>query len=152
MTGVPDFVPYRADADVIAIGIGLRERTLPRRRWTHEAHLTAAVWCLNSLGESEALRTMPVLIRAYNEATGVPNTDTSGFHETITTAFLRAASASLSGQPDVPLFVACNQLILSPVGKSDYLLSYWSRPCLFSVEARRRWVDADLKQFPFEGG
>jgi hypothetical protein len=29
------------------------------------------------------------------------------------------------------------------------LLAYWSRPLLFSAEARRTWVDPDLRPLPF---
>ena len=42
--------------------------------------------------------TLPGLIRAFNEATGTPNTDTGGYHETITRASLRAARYRTSGR------------------------------------------------------
>ena len=48
---------------------------------------------------ANAFREMPGLIRAYNESTGVPNTDTGGYHETITLASLRAACAWLARRP-----------------------------------------------------
>ena len=34
-------------------------------------------------------------------------------------------------------------------GRSDWLLRYWSRPVLFSVQARRSWVEPDLEPLPF---
>jgi hypothetical protein len=92
---------------------------------------------------------MPNIIRAYNEATGVANTDTSGYHETITLASLRAARAFLAKHPARPLFMTCNALLNSPLGKSNWPLAYWSRSRLFSVEARRAWLDPDLEVFPF---
>jgi hypothetical protein len=46
---------------------------------------------------------MPGLIRAYNEATNTPNTDTGGYHETITLASLRAARFMLAAHPDTGL-------------------------------------------------
>jgi hypothetical protein len=89
------------------------------------------------------------MIRAYNEATGVANTDSSGYHETITLASLRAARSFLAEHPAGSLFETCNALLASPLGESNWLLAYWSEPLLFSVEARRRWLDPDLAAFPY---
>jgi len=37
----------------------------------------------------------------------------------------------------------------SPFGNKDWLLAYWSKERLFSVEARRAWVEPDLAPLPF---
>ena len=92
---------------------------------------------------------MPPLIRAYNESTGVANTDTTGYHETITVASLRVARAWLADRPEMPLHAALAELLASPHGRSDWLLAYWSRERLFSVIARRAWVDPDLQAFTY---
>jgi hypothetical protein len=95
------------------------------------------------------MRDLPGMIRAYNDATGVANTDTSGYHETITQASIRAADSFLSASAGCPLFATCNALMASPLGHSEWLLAYWSRPRLFSVEARRAWLDPDIRALPF---
>lgn len=92
---------------------------------------------------------MPEMIRAYNVATGGANTDSSGYHETITQASIRAARAFLTARADVPLFAVCNELMRSQLGNSDWPLRYWSREKLFSTEARREWVEPDLEEFPW---
>jgi hypothetical protein len=96
-----------------------------------------------------AVRDMPGFIRAYNEVTGTPNTDTGGYHETITLASLRAAHAWLAARPHMSLHSALEELLVSPFGRSDWLLSYWTRPTLFSVAARRSWIEPDVKPLPF---
>jgi hypothetical protein len=53
----------------------------------------------------------------------------------------------MSARPFIPF--TCNALLASPLGKSDWLLGYWSRTLLFSVEAGRGWVEPDLKPLPF---
>jgi hypothetical protein len=142
-------MPYfRSDTEIERIGRGLRDRSLPKPEWTHAAHFAAAFWLLRERG-CAALAEMPGLIRAYNEATGVPNTDAGGYHETITAASLRAARAWLTARPGVPLHVALNELLEGDLGRSDWLLAYWSREVLFSVTARRSWVDPDRAQLPF---
>jgi hypothetical protein len=141
-------LPFSSDAGIDRIGRGLLDRSLPKPEWTHAAHFAAAFWLLRRL-DMNAIRDMPGLIRAYNEATGTPNTDTSGYHETITLASLRAACAWLARRPKMPLFEALNELLVSPYGRSDWLLAYWSKPVLFSVTARRVWVEPDLQPLPF---
>lgn len=139
---------FSSEAEINHIGLGVLERSLPKREWTHDAHFAAAFWVLRR-PDMDANRDMPGLIRAYNEATGVHNTDSSGYHETITLASLRAAKAWLAARPGMALHEALNGLLASVYGRSDWLLAYWSRPVLFSVEARRTWVEPNLQPLTF---
>ena len=143
------FVPFRSDDEIETIGRGLLDRTLPKTVWTHAAHFAATLWLLQCRPDVELSREMPGIIRGYNEATGGANTDTGGYHETITMASLRAARAFLREHPTRPLFETCNALLTSSLGESNWLLAYWSRPRLFSVEARGAWLDPDLAAFPY---
>lgn len=144
------FIAFSSDDAVAAIGRGLIERTLPKSAWTHGGHFAAALWMMRERPELDPPRDIPPLIRAYNEATGVPNTDQEGYHETITQASLRAAAAFLAGRrAGEPLYESCNALMASPLGKPDWLLSYWSRGRLFSVEARRGWLEPNLAPLPY---
>lgn len=136
---------FSSTAEIERIGRGVAERTLPKSEWTHAAHFAAALWVL-SQPDMNAERDMPKMIRAYNLATGVANTDSGGYHETITLASLRAAHNWLSGRPEKAL----HDLLAGDCGRSsDWLLAYWSKPVLFSVMARRAWIDPDLKPLPF---
>ena len=93
---------------------------------------------------------MPGMIRAYNEATGVANTDSEGYHETITLASLRVAEAFFNEvTPDLPLEQILETLMSSRYANSSWLLEHWSRERLFSVEARRTWQAPDLTELPF---
>jgi hypothetical protein len=140
---------FTCDAEIEAIGRGLFDRTLPKPRWTHAAHFAACVWVLACCPELDAFVVLPAKIRAYNEAMGTPNTDTSGYHETITHASILAARSFIATGERRPLVVLCNALLASPLGRSDWLLAYWSRTLLFSTEARAAWVDPDLAPLPF---
>jgi hypothetical protein len=141
--------PFISDDELAAIAHGVINLTLPKPDWTHRAHFATALWLIARRPDLDVPRAMPGLIRAYNEATGVANTDTGGYHETITQASLRAASSFLGAHPGQPLFAVCNALIESPFGKSDWLLGYWTKVRLFSVEARCVWVEPDVEALPF---
>jgi hypothetical protein len=125
------------------------DRSLPKSQWTHEAHFAAALWLLARRQDLDVARDMPQFIRSYNEATGVANTDSGGYHETITQASVRAARSFVLQAPGRGLCDTCNALLSSPFGKSDWVLTYWSRELLFSVQARKFWVDPDLQPLPF---
>jgi hypothetical protein len=62
---------FHSDAEIEYIARGLTDRSLPKPLWTHAAHFAAALWLLRCRG-ADAMIDMPPLIRAYNEATGVP--------------------------------------------------------------------------------
>jgi hypothetical protein len=136
------------DHDIERIARGVIDRTLPKPEWTHAAHFAAALWILTR-PDMDAAADMPPLIRAYNEATGVRNTDDSGYHETITLASLKAARHWLDARPHASLAHALETLLASAYGKSNWLLAHWSREALFSPTARRTWLDPDLAPLPF---
>ena len=139
---------FETEADIDRIGLGVIGRTLPKPEWTHAAHFAAALWLLRHRPDWRLEARLPALIRAYNEATGVANTDTEGYHETITQASLATARAVLAAHPAArPVHEVANALMAGPLGRSDWPLAWWSKGRLFSVAARRGWVDADLKPF-----
>ena len=141
---------FASEAEILHIGEGLFARSLPRAEWTHAAHFAAALWLMRYRPELDAAVTMPGLIRAYNESVGRVNDDSGGYHETITLASLRAARGVLDAYPpDMPVHRIVNALMWSSLANPNWLLEYWSRDRLMSVEARRGWVEPDLKSLPF---
>jgi hypothetical protein len=141
---------FASEEEIIRIGEGLIACTLPRVEWNHAAHFAAALWLMRYRPELDAAKTMPGLIRGYNESVGGVNDDTRGYHETITLASLRAARGVLNAYPpDMPVYRIVNLLLSTNLANPNWLLEYWSRDRLMSVEARRNWVEPDLKSLPF---
>src|SRR6476661_10670810 len=79
---------FHSDAEIVHVGEGLLARTLPRAEWTHEAHLATTTYLLLRRPDIDVDRELPGLIRRYNESVGGVNSDTEGYHETITRVFL----------------------------------------------------------------
>lgn len=131
------------------VGEGFLSRTLPRSEWTHEAHLAATTYLLLQHPEIDLDHELPGLIRRYNESVGGVNSDTEGYHETITRVFLHGIRLFLSeADADEPLHELVNELLLSPMGQRDWPLRFYSRERLMSVSARRTFVDPDLRALP----
>lgn len=140
---------FASDADVAHIGEGLLSRTLPRPEWTHEAHLAATTYLLLRHPEIDLDHELPGLIRSYNESVGGVNSDTEGYHDTITRVFLHGIRLFL-GEADLSeqLYELVNELLLSPMGRRDWPLRFYSRNLLLSVEARRGFVGPDIGTLP----
>lgn len=138
------------DLDIERLALAMIACTLPKAEWTHEGHFAAALWLLRHRPDLAMPDAMRGLIRRYNEATHTPNTDSSGYHHSITIASLQAAAHHLAMHaPDVPLHDVLAALMASPQGRSDWLLVHWRRETLFSVAARWDWVAPDLAPLPF---
>ena len=138
------------EPDIERIAAGVLARTHPYAEWTHAAHFAAALWLLR---HPETLRRhggMEPVIRGYNEAVGVPNTETRGYHATITEASLRATARALAeAGPHAPLAPLLAALLASPLGQSRWLLAHWSETRLMSLDARRGWLEPDLAPLPY---
>ena len=140
---------FDSDEAVARVGEGLLTRTLPRPEWTHEAHLAATTYLLLKHPEIDLDTELPGLIRRYNESVGGVNSDSEGYHDTITRAYLHGIRLFLSeADIDEPIHELVNELLHSPMGKRDWPLRFWSRERLFGVDARRGWVEPDLAAMP----
>lgn len=150
-----DFSPrlFRSDAEIEHIGEGLLARTLPRSEWTHEAHLAATTYMLLKRPDIDIDKALPDIIRGYNESVGGVNSDTEGYHETITRMFLMGVRLFLAEEDlSRPLYDIVNELLLSPMGRRDWPLRYYSPQRLFSVEARKSFIAPDLAALPWPVG
>src|SRR5690348_3249019 len=140
---------FASDAAVERVGEGLLTRTLPRLEWTHEAHLAATTYLLLRHPEIDLDAELPDLIRRFNESVGGVNSDTEGYHETITRVFLHGVRLFLTeADRSEPVHELVNELLLSPMGRRDWPFRFYSRERLFSVEARRHFVTPDLAALP----
>jgi hypothetical protein len=140
---------FTSDAEIEHLGEGLLACTLAREEWTHEAHLAATTYLLLRRRDVDLDRELAGIIRRFNESVGGVNDDAQGYHETITRVFLHGVRLFLAeADTREPLFDLVNQLLLSPMGRRDWPLRFYSPELLFSVEARREFVPPDLAALP----
>ena len=120
------------------IAEGMLACTLPKPRWTHEAHVLACVSLVRCVGATDALATLRVAIPRYNESTGVANTDTDGYHDTLTVYYVWAVDQLLTADNDT------TAVLHSPLVDRHAALLWWPNETLFSVQARRAFVAPTL--------
>jgi hypothetical protein len=120
------------------------ECRLPKERWTHAAHILTGACYVHVLGQAAAIDRMRVCVKRYNVAVGGKNTETSGYHETITIAWiklldrLRRESGAI-GRADFAR-VAVERF----EGDRQIFERFYAFDLVQSAEARRRWVPPTL--------
>ena len=127
------------------IARALIDRTLPKSDWTHHAHLRAGLWHVLEHGPFEAMELLRARICAYNESVGTANTDTSGYHETITRFYVVIIDRFLSTVDRTADLDVLAELLIAQYGDRRLPLHHYSEKRLFSPVARRAWVEPDLR-------
>jgi hypothetical protein len=132
-------------ADPDALAARFTSLTLPKDAWTHAAHLTVGAWHVDRHGADDALSRLRDGIRRLNESHGNVNTETAGYHETITAAYVWLIAAFLAAcPPGLPLAARVDRLLTGPLAARDMLFTFYSRERLMSMDARAQWVEPDL--------
>ena len=145
-----DFSPrlFTSDAEVIRLGEGLLACSLAKEDWTHEAHLAACLYLLTRRPDVDVDAEIAGIISRFNESVGGVNDDEGGYHDTITRTWLAGVRLFLRAPPEGGLAARVNALLVSPVGRRDWPLGFYSRERLFSVAARRGFVEPDRAPLP----
>jgi hypothetical protein len=122
---------------------------LTHEEWDHRAHLTVAAWYLvHESAEVATERTVSGIVR-FNEARGIEQTRTSGYHETLTRFWLAIVRASLSSLGSgIPAAERIEHVVATYGPQKDLVLEYYNPELIWSWEARVSWVEPDQKPLP----
>lgn len=117
---------------------------LPKELWTHEAHVRMAWLCLCREPFENVLSKVRNGIQRYNASLG----NSTGYHETVTQAYLLLIAARLSEGRSLSFteFKRRHPKLLDR--KEPILLWHYRKETLDSAEARERFVEPDLEPLP----
>jgi 4-hydroxy-tetrahydrodipicolinate synthase len=140
----------RAPGDAAAVGAldelaaRFAAQAIPASEWNHRCHLLVGAWHVFHLGPDLALERLRAGIRRLNQVHGTPETETRGYHETITRAHVELLAIFLGGFPAAtPLEARAAALLESPLASPQALLRFYDRPRLLSPAARAGWLEPD---------
>lgn len=139
--------PFSSCEEVEALARGFESQTLlGEHDWTHRDHVaTAAYYCLTD--PECASDRMRAGIQALNAARGVPQTLTSGYHDTLTIAWTRLIGAHLRSLDTEDRVAKINSVIVALADRRS-TRPYYSEAVIMSPEARYGWVEPDLQPLP----
>jgi hypothetical protein len=138
------------DPDILADGRLLEQFescTLPREQWVHRAHIRVAYLYLVRHPFDLAVEKMRSGIQRYNAAVGVVDGLHTGYHETITQAWMRLIAVTIREQgrgKDSEDFCRQQPHLL----QRTVLRLFYSRERIMSPAAKHNFVEADLTPLP----
>jgi hypothetical protein len=119
------------------------DTTLDKWDWTHEAHLVVAYHMVTHHAPHEDLAHMRAALKQYNVAIGKENTDTSGYHETLTRFWLDRIRAwcihtrgSVSWDEDTLDALLYDRSLTN----RNVWLEYYTEAVIMGTEARHQYV------------
>jgi hypothetical protein len=120
--------------------------TLPKEEWTHGAHLLTGACYVHAMGREPALERMRECVRRYNISVGGKNTETSGYHETITVMWIRLLDGLRreAGSMERAAFASLAVERFEP--RRAVFREYYDFDVVASTEARLQWVEPTLKR------
>ena len=119
------------------------ECTLPKAEWTHEAHLRVGLWHVLQLGPDEALTQLRRRISQYNESVGTANTETSGYHETITRFYVEVIAQFVSSVDATRPVDDLADAFIGRFGDRKLVLRFFDEDRLMTALARNTWIEPD---------
>jgi len=140
MDGLPG-TEYEIEEFLAAFEAG----TLPKERWTHGAHLLGGACYVHELGEAGATAQMRERVRAYNVAVGGKNTETSGYHETVTVFWIKVLSGFHRAHGELPRAEFAAAAVRKFESRRRILAEYYDFDVVNSREARQRWIAPNLR-------
>lgn len=135
----------RTTQDLYTLVKAFENRTLSKCEWTHPAHLAVGLYYCRTLPFAVAKNVMRDGIHWLNDRHGTPNTETSGYHETLTVFWLKRIWNFLDERCEERNLAALSNELIEKFNDPDLPLKYYSRETLFSAEARRDYLSPDRR-------
>jgi hypothetical protein len=121
--------------------------SFPFDQWHHRSHVRVAWNYLTRFGFDAAGQKLRDGIRAYNAANGVVDAPGSGYHETMTMAWLRIIHVTM--QVYGPKETSEEFFDFHPqLGQKKILRLFYSPELFMSPRAKHEFVEPDLTRFP----
>jgi hypothetical protein len=120
---------------------------LPLDQWHHRDHIRLAYLYLRQLPFDQAAARIRAGIKAHNAAHAIPDLPTSGYHETMTIAWLRLVAMVLheyGPEQTADAFCDAHPELL----QKKILRMFYSKDLFMSSRAKAEFVEPDLAPLP----
>lgn len=137
MSALPEFLADEASLHELIDGF--RNRTWPGAKFSHSAHLAVCVGYIEAY--PDALDRLRREIPLYNISQGGMNTDTRGYHETLTVFWHDVVRKFLSEQPkEASLLEKTTAAVREFADKKMLTSQYYDFDVAGSLEARKNYI------------
>lgn len=133
---------YKSEKEILTVVKSFENGTISREDWRHAEHLIVALYYLSHHDFETALVKMRNGIFNLLKSFGVDLSKEMPYHETLTVFWMRTVDDFRTSKNGASMPGICNEL--TETFDKNYPLRFYSREILFSDEARRKFIDADL--------
>jgi hypothetical protein len=134
---------YNSQSEIEAVVRGFETCNTAPADFSHQCHLAVAVSYLHDSTMEQATELMRAGLLRYLDHHGV---DPRKYHESLTIFWMRLIQALLQNMSaDISLLEKTNAVI-ETLADSRLAFEYYSRGLLMSDDARKSWIEPDLRQ------
>jgi len=142
----PPIAHHRAPLSDDVFLVAFEAAAIPLPQWDHLSHLRAARLLIAQMPLAAAIDEIRTRIRRLNQNNRVPETETSGYHETVTIAFMHLVADAYVRDPGITSLDFC--IRHAELSDSRVILRHYSRELLWSAAARARFLPPDRQGLP----
>jgi len=133
---------YKSRDDIELVVRGFESCTTGKDEFTHQDHLTVAVWYLHSFELRDAIDQMRMSLFRFLDHHGVGR---EVYNETITVFWMRLIQEFLSNTDRRQSLVEAANTVLEQFSNSRLIFEYYTQDVVRSPMAKKSWVEPDLK-------
>ena len=139
---------YRNEMEIEAVVRGFEDCTMPDAAFDHPSHLVVALFYLHRarLTVPEAATRMRASLYRFLDHHGH---DRRKYNETITLFWIKLVRGFLNKTDTARTAANIASEMVASFGNSKIIYDYYSKEWLMSEEARRAWVEPDIKPLDF---
>jgi len=124
--------------------------TLPKSEWTHQAHLTVALWYLHTYEFHDAVCRLKSGIILLNNFHGTENTDRSGYHETLTIFWAKVIAIYSELNPSCNLEELTENFLNSGLANRELPFQFYSIREILTTPYRAVYHEPTLEKLDSE--
>jgi hypothetical protein len=133
---------YKSEDGIEMVVRGFESCSTDKSDFKHRDHLTVAVWYLRNSPLAQAIEKMRASLLRFLDYHSVA---LEKYNETLTLFWIKMTAKLIEElDPGCSLLETTNAVI-EALGESQLVLDYYSKKRLWSEEARKAWLDPDLK-------
>jgi hypothetical protein len=123
-----------------------KTRNLSKTEWTHESHLTVAIWHVVNYDFYDAVCRLKSGIINLNSSHQTENTSNSGYHETLTIFWMRIISLFVTSNQSLSIEQLVNKFLDSELAKKELPYKFYKKDELLSAEPRSIYIEPTLRE------
>lgn len=121
-------------------------KTLSKTDWTHDVHLTVAIWYIYNFDFFDAVCRIKAGIVLLNHSHETENTSKAGYHETLTIFWSKIIQTYITSNKALPMEQLVNGFLNSSLAERNLPFEFYEKERLLDPELRTIYSEPSKKE------